>query len=357
MPDRRLEALESSVRGTATQTRRELALREPNATKRRNEMKSQWIKKPVSLLAAACLLATGTLAGAADAASRPSVPVTITVTASVAGDKRMPDLTRDDVVVRQGKSRLEITDWVPARGDRAGLELFILIDENADSRISLQYPELRDFIYAQPPTTSIGVGYMRNATVQIAQQLTANRDLATRALRMPIGNGGSFSSPYLSVTDLMKSWPVDENRREVIMITDGIGRDRHHHGWHTGYRTDADADSAISVAQRTGTNIFTIYTPGSARAWRGTWAGINGQMNMTRLSDATGAASFYLGLHAPVSIAPYLGQVQRMLDNQYLLSFVARSGKKSGLQSINLSTEVAGVDLNAHDAVWVAGGK
>jgi hypothetical protein len=320
-------------------------------------MKAQLIKKFFSLFATASLLASAVSAFAADTASTSTVPVTMTVTASVAANKRMPYLNAGDVVVRQGKTRLEVTDWAAARGDRAGLELFILIDDAADSRLSLQYDELRTFISAQPPSTSIGIGYMRNATVQIAQQLTSDHNRAIQALRMPLGYAGAYGSPYLSVVDLMKRWPVDENRREVILFTDGIGRDRHHRGMHRGYRIDTDTDSAIAVAQRTGTNIFTIYTPGSARLWRGTWAGINGQMNMTRLSDATGGASFYLGSHGPVSIQPYLAQVQSMLDNQYLLSFSALPGKKSGLQSINLSTEVAGVDLTAHDAVWVAGGK
>jgi hypothetical protein len=320
-------------------------------------MKSQTMNRLFSSLAAAMIFATGMSASAAEAPTNASVPITMTVTANVAGNKRMPEISQDDVVVRQGKSRLEVTQWVPARGARAGLELFILIDDAADSRISLQYDDLRAFINAQPASTLIGVGYMRNATVQITQDLTANHDLAAQALRLPFGYPGAYGSPYLSAVDLMKSWPVDQNRREILMITDGIGREGHHGGRHLGYRTDVDVDTACAVAQRTGTNIFSIYAPGSARIRHGYWAGVNGQMNMTRLSDSTGGAAFYLGLHSPVSIRPYLDQLQSRLDNQYLLSFSAKAGKRSGLQTINLSTEVAGVDLAAHDAVWVAGGK
>jgi hypothetical protein len=320
-------------------------------------MKSQTMKKLFTSLAAVMMFATGASARAADVTTNASVPVTMTVTANVAGNKRMPEISQSDVVVRQGKSRLEVTEWVPARGDRAGLELFILIDDAADSRIALQYDDLRAFINAQPASTLIGVGYMRNATVQIAQDLTANHSLAAQALRLPFGHPGAYGSPYLSAVDLMKSWPVDQNRREILMFTDGTGRDSHHGVWHRGYSTDVDVDTASAVAQRTGTNIFSIYAPGSALSRHGYWAGVNGQMNMTRLSDSTGGAAFYLGLHNPVSIRPYLDQLQSMLDNQYLLSFSAKPGKRSGLQSINLSTEVAGVDLAAHDAVWIAGGK
>lgn len=313
-------------------------------------------KKLYSLLAAG-LLATTASAYAAEAVSAASVPITVTVTASVADGKRMPEISRDDVVLKQGKSQLAITDWVPARGDRAGMELFILIDETAEARLTLQYDDLRSFARDQPGSTLIGVGYMRNGTVQIAQDLTTDHDLATKALRIPIGNAGAYGSPYLSVVDLMKRWPADENRRAVLLLTDGIGRDRHSFGWHRGYKVDTDVNAATEVAQRTGTNIYTIYTPAAMHFQRGYWTAMNGQLNMTRLAENTGGASFDLGLQSPVSIGRYLRQMQTTFNNQYLLSFSATPGKRSGLQSIQLSTEVSGVNLSAHNAVWVAGGK
>jgi hypothetical protein len=322
-------------------------------------VKSQLMNKALGLFTGAAMLFSG--AGSSWAAGTPdsTVPVTMTVTASVADGKRVPNITRDDLVVRQGKSRLKVTGWVPAQGARAGLELFILIDDSVDARFSLHYDDLRAFMTYQPATTLVGVGYMRNGTVQIAQNPTANHALAAQALRMPLGYPGAYGSPYLSVTDLMKKWPVTGNRREVVMITSGIGRahERHLMNWRMGYRQDPDVDTATGVAQRTGTNIFSIYTPNSAHFRASQWALVNGQMNLSQLSDRTGGAAFYLGLHSPVTIQPYLSELQRMINNQYLLSFSAKAGKKSGLQTINLSTEVAGIDLTAHNSVWVAGAK
>jgi hypothetical protein len=318
-------------------------------------MKSQGMKKVVSMLAGAVMLLTSASTSSAASAPDTTVPVTMTVTANVASGKRMPAITRDDIVVRQGKNRLQVTDWAPARGDRAGLELFILIDDTADARLSLHYDDIQSFIKDQAPSTLIGVGYMKNSTIQIARDLTSDHNLAAQALRLPLGNSGAYGSPYLSVTDLMKKWPVNQNRREVLMITSGIGRNTRvgQMNWRMGYRVDPDVDTATAVAQRTGTNIFTIFTPGSAHYRYNQWDLMNGQMNMTRLSDSTGAASFYLGLHSPVSMQPYLAELQKILNNQYRLSFSAMPGNKAGLQTINLSTEVAGVDLSAHDAVWV----
>jgi hypothetical protein len=67
--------------------------------------------------------------------------------------------------------------------------------------------------------------------------------------------------------------------------------------------------------------------------------------------------SFYLGLRSAVSFEPYFKDLQRTLNNQYLLSISMTPGKKAGLQRVDISTEVAGVDFASHDAVWVPAAK
>jgi hypothetical protein len=289
-------------------------------------------------------------------ATTSTVPVRIAVTANVASDKRMPQINPEDVVVKQGKQRLQVTEWIPAQGDRAGLELFILIDEASSPRLGSNLDDFRTFINAQPPTTSVGVGYMRNATVQIVQNLTADRAAAAKAIRLPLGSAGAYASPYLSVIDLMKRWPDTQNRREVIMVTDGIDRARGGPRWR-GLTNNPDVDSAGQVAMRTGTVIHTIYAPGSGRLHRNYWEATNGQMAIAKLSDITGGESFFLGLQSPVSFKLYLDDLQKVLDNRYWLSFSAKPGTKPGLQYVTLSTEVAGVEFSAPDAVWVPAAK
>jgi hypothetical protein len=320
-------------------------------------MKSRRIGFFLSLLTMAGMLASISPAHTEEAAATASVPVKMTVTANVANDKRMPAISQDDILVKQGKARLQITNWVPARGESAGLDLFILVDDAADARLGLQFDDLRAFIMDQPATTLVGVGYMRNATVQVVQDLTNDHARAANAIRLPLGSTGAYGSPYLSAIDLMKRWPESESRREVLMVTDGIDRARHHLGFHRGLNTNPDVDSASAVAQRTGTIFHTIYAPGAGPLHHNYWVATNGQMNMARLSDKTGGQSFYLGLHSLVSFKPYLESLQQVLDSQYLLSFSATPGKKAGLQSVSLSTEVAGVELAAHDAVWIPAAK
>ena len=319
-------------------------------------MKSKGIGAICSLLIVAGMVSAIAPMHAADAAAKAAVPVRMTVTANVASNKRMPDINQDDIKVNRGKDRLEVTEWVAARGENAGLDLFILIDDSVDPRVGGQFDDLRAFIASQPATTSIGVGYMRNASVLMVQDLSMDHSLAAAAIRLPLGHSGAYGSPYLSAISLMKSWPEDGRRHEIVMITDGVDRARRHFSFHRGLTTYPDADTAISVAQKTGTIIHSLYAPGTGGLHGQYWRATNGQMNMARLSDSTGGESYYLGLHSPVSFKPYLDSLQQVLDNQYLLSFSAKPGKRAGLQAVSLSTEVAGVELSAHDAVWVPAG-
>src|SRR5208282_5873560 len=214
----------------------------------------------------------------------PAASVSMTVTASVPENKTMPEIKPQDVIVQQGKQRLQVTDWVRAQGDRAGLDLFILIDDSASSSLGSQLDELRAFIKSQPSTTLVGVGYMQNAVVKVAQDLTNDHDAAAKALRLPLGSVGAYGSPYLSIIDLMKRWPANQNRREVIMVTDGVDRARGGRQW-PGLSINPDVDSAGDVAQRNGIIIHTIYTPGSGRMRRNFFEANNGQLGIAKLSD------------------------------------------------------------------------
>jgi hypothetical protein len=296
-----------------------------------------------------CLLVTAFSSQAQDTpdATAP-VKVTMTVTANAAKGKTLPELTKEDVIVKRGKERLPVTNWVPARGDHAGLLLCILIDDSADSSLGNKLDELRAFIDAQPATTSVAVGYMSNATVRIVQDFTTDHGLAAKSLRLPLGTVGAYGSPYLSVIDIMKRWPESQNRREVIMVTDGIDRA----GRGSSGLSNPDVDTANDVAQRTGTIIHTIYTPGVGRSHRNFWAASSGENGIAKLSAVTGGEAFYLGLGTPVSFKPYLDELQTILDNQYFLSFFVKPGKRAGLQYVKLSTEIPGVELAAADGVW-----
>lgn len=315
-------------------------------------MKKNLTYKVAMLLAFAFLAIVPAQAG--DTTSAATAPAQMTVTVNTLGqDKRMPVINRDDVIVKQGNQRLEVTGWTPVSESDSGINLFILIDDASNPVVGSQFGDLRAFINAQSPKTSVGVGYMRNGTVQIAQNLTTDHAKAAKALRLPLGSTGAYGNPYLSVIDLMNRWPDNSNRREVVMITDGIDRFRGGPRYRGLNFIAPDVDSASRLAQRTGTTISTIYTRGAGRLANNFWEITNGQNGMAVLSDQTGGQSYYLGTRNAVSFKPYLDDIQKNLGNKYVLEFRAVPGEKSGLQYVRLSTEVAGVELNSADSVWV----
>ena len=82
----------------------------------------------------------------------------------------------------------------------------ILLDDGSNTTLGTQLDDLRNFINAQPATTTVGVAYMRDGVAQVVQNLTSDHSQAAKALRLTLGIRGVNGSPYLSLTDLVKRW-------------------------------------------------------------------------------------------------------------------------------------------------------
>jgi hypothetical protein len=301
-----------------------------------------------ALLATASALLAISIFSSAYAATGPS-GVTTTVTAIGKKDTTPPAINKDDVQLFQGKERMQVADW--KRGET--LYLAILIDDSLDSNVASQWPDLKAFIAGQPATTSIAVGYSRNGTIEVGQDFTTDHDLAAKALRIPLGAGGAFSSPYLSLIDWMKRWPSTGDRRSILFITSGIDYFR---GGGFGSRSP-DLDSTISRAQKENINIWTVYAPDAGHSGRFYFRVSNAQSNLSELSEQTGAESYYLGFGAPVSLKPYFDEISNHLSNQYLLTFVRSGGKKGKFERIHVTSEVKNVEFMAPSEVFVPAGQ
>jgi len=298
-------------------------------------------------------LASLECAAAQQAPSAGGIPVHILVTVEPKHGSNVPVITRDDVMVHQGKDRDQVTDWTPAQGDRAALELFILIDDDANTSLGSQLEDIRQFINAQPSTTKIGVAYMQNGIARVAQEPTSDHAQAAKALRLPMGAGGANASPYFSLSDLVKKWPSGAERREVLMVSDGIDR---YYG--EGDLEDPYLQAALDDAGKAGIVVSAIYTPGVGHYGHSYWQNYWGQIYLSQLADKTGGEAYYIGFTgAPVTFAPYLDDVARRLAHQYFLGFLAKPEKKSGWQQIRLSTEIPNVDLVSAGRVYVSPGQ
>jgi hypothetical protein len=304
-------------------------------------MKQPRLSKFLGAAVAAALLFTPS----AKAQSQAAGNATFTVTAVGKKDADVSNIPKDDVQLFQGKDRKQIGDW--KKGD--SLFLAILIDDSIETSAGGQWDYLREFIMAQPPSTAIMVGYITNNGTRVLQDFTPDHALAAKALRLPIGIGSLGSSPYLGTLDLLKRWPKTGPRRSVILISSGIDFFRGP-GFGPFY---PDLDPLISRAERQNTNIWTIYYPSASHRGHSFRLGNNAQNNLDKLSQDTGAESYFLGTQSPVSLKPYLDEIAVHLNNQYLLTFAGNGGAKGKYQSMKVKPQLKEVEFFTPAQVFI----
>jgi hypothetical protein len=297
----------------------------------------------------AFIWAWGTACLSAQAPAANGIPVRTVVTAESQHGSNPPVINREDVMVFEGHDRDTVTDWVPAQGDNAALELFVMLDDGSNVTVGNQLEDIRQFIVGQPASTKIGIAYMQDGIARIVQNLTSDHEQAAKALRLPEGIPGANGSPYFSLSDLVKKWPQSTARREVVMASDGIDR---YYG--SGDLLDPYLDAAIEDALKAGILVSAIYTPGVGHFSHSYWMTYWGQLYLSKLAERTGGEAYYIGFTGtPVSFSPFLDETAHRLNNQYLLTFLAKPPKKAGLQQIRIRTEVPKVDLVGPKEVYV----
>ncbi len=298
----------------------------------------QW--QVIPFLLAAALAIVGLAATATSAAE----PVTTTVTAVGKKNSVPPAVKKEDVELYQGKERLQVADW--RRGET--LFLAVLIDDSLDQSIASQWSDLRAFFMAQSPSTYIGVFYGRNGTAMISQDFTKDHELAGKALRIPYGGFGAFSSPYLALQDLIKRLPGEGERRSIMIISSGIDYFRGNFG-----PTSPDLDSTIEGAQKNNVNVWSLYAPDAGHTGRGFFRVSRAQAELSQLSEETGAESYYLGSGAPVTFKSYFDEITTHLNNQYLLTFEGSGGKKGRFERVRVTSELPGVEFMNASLVYL----
>jgi hypothetical protein len=291
-----------------------------------------------------------------------TVPAQMVVSVEPTHGTEVPVVGREDVMVFQGRERDEVKDWIPLQGENARLELFVLLDDASQAGLASRLDDLRQFINSQPPTTAVGLGYMRNGVVDVVERFTSDHAKVANSIRLPLGNVGAMADPYLSIVDVIKQWPTNSPaqplmnrwpdvpvRHEILVVSDGIDR-----FGGTGL-ANPYVDEAIVEAQRAGVIIYAIYANGVGRYGRSFWRVNWGQTYLSEIAEETGGEAFYLGHETAVSFTPYLEDLNRRLTHQYLLAFFAKPDKKPGLQRIKLRTEVPNAELVGAEKVYLPG--
>lgn len=310
-------------------------------------MRKHWMTAGLAL-ALVTVATTSRMSLAQQATTSAGNPVNVVVTVEAHHGNAVPAIEPQDVMVFEGRDRDKVTNVLPLTGDRAGLELFLLIDDAANSSFDNQLQDLKQFINSQPATTAIGVGYMRNGTVELVQNPTTDHALASKSLRIPVGDPGSSPSPYFSLVDLTKRWPGAPLRREVVMMTDGIDR-----FWGSSGPDDPYVDQAIDALQKAGIIVYSIYAPGVGHYRHSPWSMNWGQNYLSEISERTGGEMYNYMLGAAVSFTPFLNDLAERLTHQLLVSFIPKPENKPGFRSVRFRTEVPNAELVGPDRVYV----
>ena len=259
-----------------------------------------------------------------------------------------PTLTKDDLIVTQHYQPLTVTSLIPLRGDRAGLELFLLVDNCSSCEPGSKFEELSHFINSQPATTAVGIAYIVNGRLQLAEHPTTDHDRAIKALSTPTGN--KATSPFVALAELIRGWPQSTSRRAVIMISNGINPAA------TDKYQDSTAEAALAAAQRAGVIVFVIYHPSADYLTTDYSKLYSGQVQLAHVADETGGEAYFLGFGPLPSIAPFLSDLADHLANQYLLEFRAKPAEGAGaLEQVTVKSKITDLEVMVPDKVWVPG--
>jgi hypothetical protein len=277
-----------------------------------------------------------------------STKIVVTVTSS-AGVSTPQVLGADDLAVMLGKTPARVIGSERLTGSLADMQLFVLLDDSTrTSSLSLQLPELKEFIGSLPATTEVAVGYMRNGTARLAQDFTTDHQKAASSLRLPEAIAGGNGSPYFALSDLVKHWPSKQatGRRTVLMLTDGVDR---YYG--DSMVDDPYVDESIHDALKQGVMVYSIYLRDAGLYDRGGQTTLFAQSRLGQVSDQTGGHAYFQDFADPVSISPFLNDLQNRLDRQYQVT-VEAFGKK-GVQPVQVRSELRGMKMQGPTRIYL----
>jgi hypothetical protein len=275
-------------------------------------------------------------------------PARIIVTLGHFYGQQPPALTPQDLIVTEKYEPLPITGLVPLRGDLAGLELYLLVDNCSNCEPGPKFEELRRFIGSQPPATSIGVAYIQDGRLVVAEKPTQDRERAVNALSAPAGS--KPSNPFVPLADLIKGWNQDAARHVVLMISNGFDPAA------TREPQNPAAEAAIEAAQRAGVTVYAIYHPSADYVSASPSATYSGQVQLAHVAFETGGEAYFLGVGPLPSLAPFLADIAEHLANQYTLELLATPCEAPGaLEEVTVKAISHNLDVMAPSRVWVPG--
>ncbi len=262
----------------------------------------------------------------------------------------VPGVAMQDLSVALNGKKARVTAWTPLNGPGNSLEVVVLIDGSARNSLGTQLSDIANFIKGLPPNAMSAIAYMEEGRAVFVSALSADHAQVLRALRLPGGIQGSNASPYFCLSDLAQHWPSanPEARREVVMITDGVDY------YQLQYNPDDPyVQNAINDSIRANLVVYSIYWLNQGRIDRTYYENNAGQNLLSLVTAATGGETFWFGMGNPVSFKPYLDEITRRFQNQYLLEFTGQLSGKPHVESLKMKLRVPGAKADAPEQAMV----
>ena len=253
--------------------------------------------------------------------------------------------TMADIVVAQNSGVRPITKLVPLSGDKASIEIFMLVDDCSNFEPGPRSDEFRSFLLTQPSSALIGSAYIRDGHVEVIRPPTPDRDQLINSLIPP--RGCKPASPFVALSELIKEWKRTDSRRVVVMVSDGIDPEIRE-----GYYS-ASAEAALEAAQCAGVILYVIYHPSAHYAVTSYKTAYSGQVLLAHLANETGGQAYFSGLGPEPSITPYLAAIGRHLANQYSVVFIADPAGGGRLHPVTVRTPNPRLDIMAPYKIWM----
>ncbi|HZZ41118.1 MAG TPA: hypothetical protein VFE06_18415 [Acidobacteriaceae bacterium] len=261
------------------------------------------------------------------------------------------DVSQQSLEISVNGKKTAVSAWQPLRGDHAGVELVLLIDEGARASLGREMDDITHFVQNLPPNVKFAFAYMENGRAALAAPLTADHAQALKGLRLPMSQPGENASPYFCLSDLAKRWPSNDRdaRREVIMITDGVDSYERRYDPQDPYLLAAIQDSV-----RAHLVVYSIYWRDAGLADRTQYANNTGQNLLAEVTQGTGGNTYWIGFGNPVSLQPYFEDFSRRLQNQYELGFTVPLHGKAQEQTLKVKVSAPDNSVTAPQQVWIA---
>ncbi|MGP8259863.1 MAG: hypothetical protein ACLQM6_07925 [Acidobacteriaceae bacterium] len=318
---------------------------------------------PVRMLAAVASALLLFFALAPDAAAQAptlivvrAMPVKAKITENFAP---LPPLTKADIgQIKIGGKVVPLTDFQPLLGGPHVLQLMVLLDSEQMLGASPgQFDSIKTFFHNMPPNVEIGVGWLLQGKVVVAQTFTTDRELAGKALvaktrEQAADPKNDNGNPFSCLGYLASHWPNPDpgKLRAVLMFNDGIIRNNAQP--QSGDQVDPNVLGAATELEIASITPYPFFwqDPIVADPNRANGGQLEGQENFAEMDATSGGAGLFEGLFAPGSLDPLLNRLYSTLKSEAVLT-VTDPNKPGKMARLDLKSTRDDIKLFGPDQV------